>query len=72
MKLVITTALFAALLAACSSNQQKGSDDLVDAGSSPKTKKVCETVRTNQTGQRLRRVCKTVVVKDDSDDSEES
>jgi len=68
MKHVITTALVTILLSACASNQSKDSNDLADAGSGAKTKKVCETVRTNQTGQRLRRVCKTVVV-DESDDS---
>ena len=70
MKRLLASALVATLLAACASNQSKDPSDLAEANSGAKTKKVCETVRTNQTGQRLRRQCRTVVV-DESDDSGE-
>ena len=63
-KIAVSTILMAFVVAACSSNQTKDSDELAsnDGNEGPKTKRVCETVRTNQTGQRLRRVCKEVVV----------
>jgi ABC-type enterochelin transport system substrate-binding protein len=66
MKNLIVTILLAVVVAACSSNQTKDANEVAsnDAGSSPKTKRVCETVRTNQTGQHLKRVCKEVVVQD--------
>lgn len=69
MKLAITTAVLSACLAACASNPPSGTElaqtDSSDSGS--KTKRVCETVRTNNTGQRLRRVCRDVLVTEDED-----
>lgn len=62
MKNVIASILLGACLAACASTQSSGSKDVAEADSSAKTKRVCETVRTNQTGQRLRRVCREVPV----------
>jgi hypothetical protein len=64
MKNLIVTISLAVVVAACSSNQTKDANEVAsnDAGSGPKTKRVCETVRTNQTGQRLQRVCRTVPV----------
>lgn len=64
MRNVLVLLLFAAFLAACASGQKSG-DEVADAGSGPRTEKVCETVRTNETGARLRRVCREVVVDDD-------
>ena len=66
MKNVLALILFAALLGACASSPDSGGD-VADAGSGPKTKKVCETVRTNQTGARLRRVCREVVVEESTE-----
>lgn len=65
MKNVLVLALFAAFLGACASNPSS-SGDVADASSGPKTKRVCETVRTRETGARLRRVCREVVVEDDN------
>lgn len=66
MKKIISTIFLAAVLSACSSSQTKDGDAVAgnDAESGPKTKRVCETVRTNQTGQRLQRVCREVVVEE--------
>ncbi|HKJ17490.1 MAG TPA: hypothetical protein VJ984_09095 [Xanthomonadales bacterium] len=66
MKNLLVITILATLMAACSSSQTKDSDQAAneDGNSGPKTKRVCETVRTNQTGQRLKRVCKEVVVQD--------
>lgn len=63
MKNVLVLLLFAVFLAACASSQESG-NKVADAGSGPRTEKVCETVRTNETGARLRRVCREVVVDD--------
>ena len=52
MKKVIFCALVSSLLAACASNPSSGSEEVADA-SGAKTKRVCETVRTNNTGQRM-------------------
>ena len=65
MKNLIAIILLAMLVAACSSNQTKEGDSVASAhDGSPKTKRVCETVRTNETGARMKRVCKDVVVKE--------
>lgn len=61
MKHVLVVALLAAFLGACASTPDSGSK-VADAGSGPETKRVCETVRTRETGARLRRVCREVVV----------
>ncbi len=61
MKNVLVAALLAAFLGACASSPDSGGE-VADAGSGPKTKRVCETVRTQDTGARLRRVCREVVV----------
>ena len=65
-KLIVMT-LLSTCLVACASNPSSGADVAQAEGgaSGTQTKRVCETVRTNQTGQRLRRVCKEVVVKDE-------
>ena len=70
MKKIIAFALVSAMLGACASNPSSDSD-VADAGSGPKTKRVCETVRTNETGARLRRVCRTVVVDDTAESAAE-
>jgi len=62
MKNVIASILLGACLAACASTQPSGSKDVAEADSSAKTERVCETVRTNQTGKRLQRVCREVPV----------
>lgn len=62
MKNVIASILLGVSLAACASTQPSGSNEVAEADSSAKTKRVCETVRTNQTGQRLQRVCREVPV----------
>ena len=61
MKKLIMSALVTSLLAACASNPSTSGDEVAEA-SDAKTKRVCETVRTNQTGQRIRRVCRDVPV----------
>lgn len=63
MRNVLVLLLFPAFLAACASTQESGKE-VADTGSGPRTEQVCETVRTNQTGARLRRVCREVVVDD--------
>lgn len=67
MNKTIVMTLLSACLAACASNPSSNADvaQAESSESGTKTKRVCETVRTNQTGQRLRRVCKQVVVKDE-------
>lgn len=74
MKTTFVTALLSALLAACASNPTSGTDlaNSDNGNSGPKTKRACETVRTNQTGQRLRRVCREIVVKSEGSKQEES
>lgn len=62
MKTSIASFLLGICLAACASNPPSGSSEVAEAESSAKTKRVCETVRTNQTGQRLQRVCREVPV----------
>ncbi len=66
MKRTIMVTIFAMLLAGCASSQTRDGEELAsaDENSGPKTKRVCETVRTNQTGQRLQRVCRDVVVEE--------
>lgn len=72
MKNVLVVALLAACLGACASSPDSGGE-VADAGSGPKTKRVCETVRTQDTGARLRRVCREVVVdKSTEGDAEDS
>lgn len=68
MKKIIAFALVSTMLGACASNPSSDSD-MADANSGPKTKRVCETVRTNQTGARLRRVCRDVLVDDSAKDA---
>ncbi len=60
----IVIAILASALTACASNPSTSSDHVAEAseGTSPQTKRVCETVRTNQTGQRIKRVCREVPV----------
>jgi hypothetical protein len=69
MRNVIVSITLSVFLAACASTQPSG--DLADAGSGPKTERVCETVRTNETGARLKRVCREVVVDDSKKDAKE-
>lgn len=61
MKKALAFALLSLMLSACASSGTKDSDT---ASNGPKTKRVCETVKSNQTGQRLQRVCRDVVVKE--------
>lgn len=61
MKKALAFALLSLLLSACASSGTKDTDT---AANGAKTKRVCETVKTNQTGARLQRVCRDVVVKE--------
>lgn len=70
MKNVLVLIMFAALLGACASSPKSGST-VADAGSGPKTKRVCDTVRSNQTGVRLQRVCREVVVEESDEGTAE-
>jgi len=69
MKNVFASILLGACLAACASTSPTGSKEVADSGSSAETKRVCETVRTNQTGKRLQRVCREVPVTASEKDS---
>ena len=65
MKHLLVTFALAIAVSACSSSQTRDGTDVASAeDSGPKTKRVCETVRTNETGARMKRVCRKVVVED--------
>lgn len=64
MKNTIAIALLACALGACASNPSSGGNEVAEAsdGSTIETKRVCERIRTNETGQRIKRVCRDVPV----------
>lgn len=67
MKKIIVMLILVVAVAACSSSQTREGDQVASVDSDvPKTKRVCERVRTNETGARIKRVCKRVPVTEDS------
>lgn len=70
MKNTVALALLATCLLACASNQPTGSTEVAenttaDAGSSPTTKRVCESEKSGGTGFRLKRRCRYEAVDKD-------